>query len=316
MYKVAELKYSQNSYKKILNNLRDSLIKFFVGTIHEELKEADFWFEWIERIIKSKTDDYLCFEIRSDKEVIGFMITSLINKKFFLIRHFFIMDIDDKEEGAYILLKEAIKSLKDEFNINTFRNAAFTFPEDYLANPFKRLGFKILKRHNMTLRLNTFNNNYELSSEYSIAPFNKEELSKIAELSVQIFKNHPDASFWEEINSVSKYSKYLENSMTTYFLQECSFVIKDKSEHIVGFCLAEKGDQEDEFIIQNIAINELNRGKGIGKALLSRALKDGREQGYKRAILTVTEGNPAQKLYENIGFRRYTSFNVIIDDIN
>ena len=69
MYKVAELKYSQNSYKKILNNLRDSLIKFFVGTIHEELKEADFWFEWIERIIKSKTDDYLCFEIRSDKEV-------------------------------------------------------------------------------------------------------------------------------------------------------------------------------------------------------------------------------------------------------
>ena len=168
----------------------------------------------------------------------------------------------------------------------------------------------------MTLRLNTFNNNYELSSEYSIAPFNKEELSKIAELSVQIFKNHPDASFWEEINSVSKYSKYLENSMTTYFLQECSFVIKDKSEHIVGFCLTEKGDQEDEFIIQNIAINELNRGKGIGKALLSRALKDGREQGYKRAILTVTEGNPAQKLYENIGFRRYTSFNVIIDDIN
>ena len=311
LYEVEELKYSQSSYNEILGNLRESLKKHFVETLQEELKEADFWFEWIENIIKSESDKYICFQIRSDEDVIGFMIIKYLNNQFALIRHFFIIDSVNREEVAYILLKEAIESLKHNNKINNFRNAAFTFPEDYLANPLKRLGFSTLKRHNMTLSLTVLERTYELPSEYFFATINKDNLSKIAELSVQVYKTHPDASFWEEVNSVPLYLEYLEKSWTTYFLKDCSFIVKDDKEQIVGWCLTEKGDEEDEIIIQNIAVNKLYRGNGIGKALLSRVLEFTRKKGYKKAILTVTEGIAAQKMYESIGFKKYTSFNII-----
>lgn len=311
MYEVEELKYSESSYNKILGNLRESLTYHFVENLQEDLKEADFWFEWIENIIKSESDEYICFQVRSDEDVIGFMIINYINKKFALIRHFFIIETTNREEVANILLKEAIERLKYNNEINKFRNAAFTFPEDYLANPLKRLGFNILKRHNMTLSLNAFNKAYELPSKYSFAVFDKEHLAKIAELSVQAYKKHPDASFWEEVNSVPQYLEYLEKSWKAYFLKDCSFIVKNEKEQIVGWCLTEKGEQEDEIIIQNIAINKLNRGNGIGKALLSRVLEVTCKEGYKKAILTVTEGIPAQKMYEKFGFKKYTSFNII-----
>jgi ribosomal protein S18 acetylase RimI-like enzyme len=311
LYEVRKLKYTLNGYKKILTNLRDVLVKYFVETVKQDLKEADFWFDRIEGAIKSETDDFLSFEIRSDNQVIGFMTTRFLNKKIFLIRHFFIMDTNNKEEIAYFLLKGAIERLKHKYKINKFVNAAFTIPEDLLSNPLRRLGFKILKRHNMNLRLKSFEMRYNLPSEYSFADFEKENLLKIAEISVQEFKNHPDASFWEETNSVPSYLEYLENSLTTYFLKECSFIVRDEKDQIAGFCLIEKGDDEGEIFIQNIVIQSKYQGRGIGKTLLSKVLGVARELGYKKAILTVTEGNPAQKMYEKFEFKKYTSFFVI-----
>ncbi|MHA2037096.1 MAG: GNAT family N-acetyltransferase [Promethearchaeota archaeon] len=313
MYKVEKLNYSEKKYKKILNNLRESLTHYFVETLQEDLKEANFWIEWIEKVIKSQSNGHRGFQVSSDEEVIGFIITIIIDESFALIRYLFILDSVNREEIAYILSKEAIERLKQNNNITKFNNASFTFPEDYLSIALKRLGFSILKRINMTLNLNHFELSYDLSSECSFAPFNKENLSEIAQLCVHSYKNHPDASFWEEVNSVPLYLEYLENSLKTYFLKDCSFVIKDEQEEIVGFCLAEEGNREDEFIIQNIVVNELNRGKGLGKALLSRVLKATATKGYKRAFLTVTEGNPAQQLYKSFGFKNYTLFNVIIN---
>ena len=96
-------------------------------------------------------------------------------------------------------------------------------------------------------------------------------------------------------------------------LKEFSFVVKDKKGQIVGICLIEDGDREGEFIIQNIAVNKALRGKGIGSALLSKCLNTIQKKGYRKAILTVTEGIPAQKLYERFGFKIYNSMNVLVD---
>ncbi|MFX0030955.1 MAG: GNAT family N-acetyltransferase [Candidatus Hermodarchaeota archaeon] len=311
MFVVDELIYSQGKYKKILEFLKESLIKYFVETVREDLKEADFWYDRIERVIKSKSTDFICFEVRNNSEVLGFIITRILKDEFFFIRHFFILDIDDRQEVAYMLLKEASQRLISKYKINKFQNAAFTFPDDYLANPLKRIGFSILKRHNMTLNLKNFNKMFKLPPDFSFIPFNEEYMPKIAELSIQTFRNHPDASFWDEINSESLYLESLKESLTTYLLADCSILVMDENENIVAFCLIEKGFEEDDFIIQNIAVSKNYQGLGIGKALISKVLKITRDKGYKKAILTVTDGIPAQKLYESFGFKKYTSFNTI-----
>ena len=314
MYEVVKLNYSQIKYKRILKNLRESLIKYFGETVqHESIKEAEFWYERIKNIIKSKNEDFTCFEVRKEDDIIGFLIFRHINENFTLIRHIFILNTVKREDVAFILLKEAIEQLKNDNDNIKFDNAAFTFPEDYLAGPLKRLGYGILKRHNMTLILNTFNKTYELSPEYSFAHFNEDDFLEIAELCVDTFKNHPDTTFWEEVTSVPLYLESLKHSLATYMLKECSFVVGDKKEQIVGICLIEKGDKEGEFIIQNIAVKKSLQGIGIGASLLSKCLKIIGDKGYRKAILTVTEGVPVQILYERFGFKKYNSFNVIVD---
>ena len=44
------------------------------------------------------------------------------------------------------------------------------------------------------------------------------------------------------------------------------------------------------------------RGRGLGRALLVRALQGTRDAGLPTLGLSVTEGNPAQRLYETTGF--------------
>ncbi|MFX0006802.1 MAG: GNAT family N-acetyltransferase [Promethearchaeota archaeon] len=314
MYEVRKIRYSEKSYKKILTVLRESLVEYFTVTVQENIKEADVWFERIESIVKSESDAYISFEIRCDDEVMGFITTRLVKNEFFLIRHFFIIDTKNREELAYMLLKAAIECLKQTYNIERFRNAAFTFPEDLLSKPFKRLGFKTVKRHNMNYKLDSFKPKYELPEAFLFTEFKKDYVLKIAETSVELFKDHPDSSFWDEINTVPSYLKYLEASFKTYFLRECSFIAIDQNGEIAGFCLIEKGDEEDEVIIQDIGVIQKYQGRGIGKALLSKVLGVSYEQGYKKVILTVTDGIPAQKLYENFGFKKYTSFLIIANN--
>lgn len=309
-----DLKYSQTSYKKILSNLRESLIKYFAETAkHENIKEAESWYKRIENILKSRSEGYTCFEVRKEDDIIGFLIFRHLNENFGLVRHLFVFDTVKREEVAYILLKEAIEKIKFTNNNIKFDNAAFTFPEDYLAGPLQRLGYNIVKRHNMTLNLDLFDKTHDLLTEYSFALFNENDFSEIAELCVDAFKNHPDTAFWEDVTSVPLYLEYLKNSLTTYMLKDCSFVVKDEKDQIVGKCLVEEGYKEDEIIIQNIAVNKNLRSRGIGTALLSKCLRNVADKGYRKAILTVTEGIPAQKLYDRIGFKKYISFNVIVN---
>ncbi len=48
------------------------------------------------------------------------------------------------------------------------------------------------------------------------------------------------------------------------------------------------------------------RGKRVGKALLAECLQQARATpGLEQIVLTVTEGNPAERLYASFGFERF-----------
>jgi ribosomal protein S18 acetylase RimI-like enzyme len=58
--------------------------------------------------------------------------------------------------------------------------------------------------------------------------------------------------------------------------------------------------------IQNLGVMPDYRGKGIGRALLLRALAGFAAAGASRAVLEVTARNePAVRMYRNVGFRSY-----------
>ena len=55
--------------------------------------------------------------------------------------------------------------------------------------------------------------------------------------------------------------------------------------------------------IQNIAVKQDYRGRGFGKMLLERCVRQAKEQGAEQLFLEVRESNrPALSLYEKAGF--------------
>jgi len=93
--------------------------------------------------------------------------------------------------------------------------------------------------------------------------------------------------------------------MYTWELQNRSvchiFVARTWESPVVGFCAFWL--VLDEIHINNVAVLPPLRGKGIGSALLRRAIAEAQQLGARRATLEVRASNEAaRRLYERLGF--------------
>ena len=71
---------------------------------------------------------------------------------------------------------------------------------------------------------------------------------------------------------------------------------------IAGYIVAR--ETAGELHINNVAVREPYRRRGIGRALLSRIVDEARQLGVTTAFLEVRSGNEAaQALYEQCGFK-------------
>ncbi len=55
--------------------------------------------------------------------------------------------------------------------------------------------------------------------------------------------------------------------------------------------------------LQNLAVSSEAQGRGLGERLLREAMDQARAAGCRQLHLDVYEGNPAERLYERVGFR-------------
>ena len=80
------------------------------------------------------------------------------------------------------------------------------------------------------------------------------------------------------------------------------FVLRTAGRPVAGYCAA--WFILDEIHINNIAVRPELRGQGLGSALLTHVLEEGRAVGASRATLEVRRSNDdARRLYERFGFR-------------
>lgn len=77
---------------------------------------------------------------------------------------------------------------------------------------------------------------------------------------------------------------------------------QQRSYSLAGYIVARMG--ADELHINNVAVRENYRGRGIGRSLLEMILTEGIKGGVSRAFLELRAGNDAAlALYEKCGFR-------------
>ncbi len=91
-----------------------------------------------------------------------------------------------------------------------------------------------------------------------------------------------------------------ESLMFVARLDDASIKADEKS--IAGFIATRISG--DELHVNNFAVRHSFRRRGLGRALLSRALKEGAQRGARQALLEVRVTNKvAQALYAREGFR-------------
>ena len=112
----------------------------------------------------------------------------------------------------------------------------------------------------------------------------------------------------EEASGLSRWgwaAYYAELQTSNRNLMLIAFAAKAQIiEHrrIAGYIVAR--DMAGELHINNVAVREQYRRRGIGRALLSKIIHEAAQLGVTTAFLEVRSGNiAAQSLYEKCGFR-------------
>ncbi|PBP22430.1 acetyltransferase [Diplocarpon rosae] len=106
-------------------------------------------------------------------------------------------------------------------------------------------------------------------------------------------------------------------STSTIAAEVCSpdidtVVAVDPRGHVVGFCQLTRGTTEACLAtsarpveLQRLYVAQDHHGRGVGRALVSRALDMARAQGFETVWLGVWEENrKAQRVYERLGFAK------------
>ncbi len=202
--------------------------------------------------------------------------------------------------------REAMETLLQQSSIFTI-TAWSPGLNPYVAGPIlRRLGFRRAHREWLDLNPMRFRADPAARDSPEIRLLRKSDEKDIVELSSRAYAHHIDSAFgpggdvrvW-----APDYVRELFANRRRPIDYHCSFVYARKG-RLVGDVIVIKGDEGPH--IMDLGVDPSNRGRGIGTALMHRALGALSSRRVKRVDLSVTVENPtgARWLYRRMGFRR------------
>jgi ribosomal protein S18 acetylase RimI-like enzyme len=160
---------------------------------------------------------------------------------------------------------------------------------------FKRLKMEMDLQHGFPVP--------HLAPPYVWVPWREDLLETHAEVKFRCFHEEIDAAVFPSL-SEREGCLYLMGEIRRRpgFLPLATWLIADDS----GYCGTVQGVRERNGVgaIQNLGVDPLHRNRGLGSALLLKALAGFAASGISRAFLEVTAQNAgAVRLYRRVGFR-------------
>jgi ribosomal protein S18 acetylase RimI-like enzyme len=220
---------------------------------------------------------------------------------------------EDQREAGDGILGLMIKSLKDLQQITRIESQILPFHDLNLTAGFTRHGFECYPRYFLELDLQAPLRQKEPTLIDRIVPWDASHLQGAAVATWNSYQDEPDAEICEDYCSVAGCENYLrsliENPGCGIFQPEASFVGLDSRGVPCGFVICSRTSAFAGMIPQ-IAIPPSHQGRGLGNALMHRALTRLKTMGMRTVSLTVTKKNRrAFEWYQRIGFRIRKEFN-------
>lgn len=160
------------------------------------------------------------------------------------------------------------------------------------------------KRFRMEVDLTEVPATPPLPTGYFWVPWNEAVLNEHALVKFRCFVNELDAKIFPCLGNHSGCQSLMrEIASRRGFVPQATWLIGTST----GYVGTIQGvvDQHGVGMIQNLGVVPEARGRGLGTALLLKALHGFRDAGLQRGMLEVTAQNTgAVRLYRRIGFRR------------
>ncbi len=137
----------------------------------------------------------------------------------------------------------------------------------------------------------------QLQIKFIIEPMTEHDLLEVVEI-----EETSGLSRWGWDGYHEELARVIETVMLVAHIMDDATNGGKPEQRLAGFLAARTG--AGELHINNVAVREIYRRKGIGAALLERALRVGSARGARLALLEVRAANAsAQSLYRRQGFR-------------
>lgn len=157
----------------------------------------------------------------------------------------------------------------------------------------------------------------DLGSKFEITSWNDNMMIEISSLMVKVTGNSIDGELFRQFKSQNGCIDYIKSALDGEFKSENelnSKVLIDKiTNEIIGYCFVTKEDETD-YSIPIMGVSTKYRGKGIGKFLIQKTLKEIVKvaNSVEFVHLSVTKENiPAYPLYKKLGFVEYESQDIL-----
>ena len=114
--------------------------------------------------------------------------------------------------------------------------------------------------------------------------------------------------FYNQVSDIESATRFLEDRLSR---NESIIFLAYENEKAVGFTQLYTSyssvSLQPIFILNDLYVQKNHRGSGIGEALLNKAKEFCREMRYKGLALETAIDNPAQGLYEKLGWKKDTA---------
>jgi len=214
------------------------------------------------------------------------------------------------------LIEAAVTALRKNVFLRRIEAQVMPFHGANLADGFRQHGFDQYPRQFLELDLALFSSRPQSAAKDAIVPWEPAHLAGAARAAWLGYRNQVDARVCEDYCSEAGCEGYLRSLVDTpgcgTFLPAASYVALDSQGTICGFVVVSKVSRTGAMIPQ-ISILPSHQGRGLGKALMDRAIAALAAQGWKTVGLTVTvENRRALEWYQREGFRLKKEFGAYV----
>ena len=299
-----------DTFSKILVINDESTLPSLITTFNEDPS----YYSRPSFLTRLKNKQITIFVLEINNNLQAFCICETANDVFHMF-HF--KDKDNLSSDYFFDLVSYVYNFGKTQNVHFFRCSRDFNPSSELHERFSSSDFALHERFFMTLYLADFSFPApSLSNQYSSSSKVVEHLQDIAPCIFNAVKDSLDAKLYPEYHTVDSINRLFGLNLVDQneFDNEASILVFTNTTlvglNLIGF------DGDKKAYISQLAIHPDHRRNHLGRFAMITSINSLKQMGKEVVYLHVTSGNPAQQLYESLGFKIKESRWVILKEYN